>query len=422
MKDKQKLYFTLNNVVGWLVGITACVVYVMTAERTTSWWDCGEYISTAFKLQIGHPPGAPTFQLIGRLFSLFSGGDIMLVGFLINCMSAISSGLTILFLFWSISMLAKKVACKNGKMSVYSIIVILGSALVGSLAYTFTDSFWFSAVEGEVYAMSSFFTAITFWAILKWETQADQPHHLRWLIFISLLIGLSIGVHLLNLLAIPAVVFVVYYKKFTSSRKGFWVSALISFLLIAIVLWGIIPNIVSLSGKFDLFFVNSLGLPFNSGTYFYFAIIIGLIVFLLWYSIRKNKAVLNTIVLCFVFLLIGYSTFFTLVIRANAAPPINENEPKNAYSLLSYLNRDQYGQRPLLYGQYFTAQYTNSEEASPIYARNDETEKYEKVGSNVKLIWDRGSNKNQGLFPRMHSSDESRGHITYYKIWSRTPC
>ncbi|MDR2906486.1 MAG: DUF2723 domain-containing protein, partial [Bacteroidales bacterium] len=411
-------YKRLNNIVGWLVGIAACAVYVMTAERTTSWWDCGEYISTAFKLQVGHPPGAPTFQLLGNLFSLITLRDPMTAGFMVNVMSALASGFSILLLFWSITLLGKKLVLKNGEMTTAKMWMIFGSGIVGAMAYCFSDSFWFSAVEGEVYALSSFFTALTFWAILKWDEAADQPHHLRWIIFIFFMIGLAIGVHLLNLLVIPAVIFVIYYKKFKPTRKGFWYAMTLSAFLLGLILWVIVPYTVNLAGKFDLFFVNSLGLPFNSGTYFYFALLIGGITWGIMYAIKKKKVILHTALLCVVFLLIGYSTFFILVIRANAGVPINENEPKNAYSLLDYLNREQYGQRPLFYGQYFTAKAIGAEAGNPKYARDEEAGNYKQVEISEDYIFEES---HQSLFPRMHSSDASRSHPTYYKFWSGTP-
>ncbi len=415
----MKNYKRLNNIIGWIVGIAACTVYVMTAERTTSWWDCGEYISTAFKLQVGHPPGAPTFQLLGNLFSLFTLRDPMTAGFMVNAMSALASGFSILFLFWSITILGKKLVLKNGELTTTKMWTIFGSAVVGAMAYCFSDSFWFSAVEGEVYALSSFFTALTFWAILKWDEVADQPHHLRWIIFIFFMIGLAIGVHLLNLLVIPAVIFVIYYRKFTPTRKRFWYAFALSAFLLGLILWIIVPYTVNLAGKFDLFFVNSLGLPFNSGTYFYFALLIGGITWGILYAIKKRKVILHTALLCLVFLLIGYSTFFIIVARANAGVPINENEPKNAYSMLDYLNREQYGSRPLAYGNFFTAgNPIRAEVKSTIYVRNDEAGQYQSVGENYEYVYNPA---HCGLLPRMHSTATDRAHPQYYKIWSGTP-
>ena len=284
----MRTYKFWNNLIGWLVWIAATFVFVGTAERAASWWDCGEYISTATRLMVGHPPGAPTFQLIGCLFGLLAFGDPAKIGFMVNVMSALCSSFTILFLYWSITMLGRKMVYafafsvkkkdslkmeKAADAPEYTLwepdlpqrILIFAAGIVGALAYTFSDSFWFSAVEGEVYAMSSFFTAVTFWAILKWESVADEPHNLRWIIFISFLIGLAIGVHLLNLLVIPAIVFVIYYKKFQPTVKRFWLSLLLSFVILGVTLWVVIPWTVKLAGAFELFFVNRIGLPFSSG-------------------------------------------------------------------------------------------------------------------------------------------------------------
>ncbi|MDR1975185.1 MAG: DUF2723 domain-containing protein [Bacteroidales bacterium] len=419
----MKNYSKINQILGWLVWAIATAVYVSTAERTVSWWDCGEYISTAFRQMVGHPPGAPTFQILGSLACMFTFGDLTKVAFAINIMSALCSSFTILFLFWTITMIGKKLVRainKGEECSSAQILMIFASAIIGSLAYTFSDTFWFSAVEGEVYAMSSFFTAITFWAILRWEQVADEPHHLRWIIFISFLVGLAIGVHLLNLLVIPAIVFIVYYKKFEHTRRNLWISLIVSFVLVGFVLWGVVPWIVKLAGYFELAAVNGLGLPFNTGTILYFVILIGAVIWGLLYSRKKQKALLNTIILCFAFVLIGYSTFFTLVIRSNQNDlPLNENEPKNALSLLDYLNREQYGSRPFMYGQYFNARVQDVKETSPKYIRDSATKKYRNVGHNVEYKYD---NAHTGLFPRMYSNSEGGGrpHVQYYRFWSGT--
>ena len=299
MDKTLKQYHLVNNVIGWLIGIIACVVYIMTAEATASWWDCGEYIATAYKVQVGHPPGAPTFQILGRLFSLFS--DPYHAAFAVNVLSAISSGLGIMFLYWTITLLTKKLlkpedlALNNTKVW-----AVFASGIVGSLAYTFTDTYWFSAVEGEVYAMSSFFTAVVFWAILKWDEQSEDKHSMRWLILISFLVGIAIGVHLLNLLTIPAIVYVVYFKKYPKTTlKGFLVSGGISLVLLAVVLWGVIPGIVNLSSDFDVFFVNKLHMGFNTGTVVFFLIIACFVAWGIWNNShfnRPSKAVNVTIV------------------------------------------------------------------------------------------------------------------------------
>ncbi len=409
MKNYQKL----NNIVGWGTFILASLVYLLTAEPTASWWDCGEYIATSTKMMVGHPPGAPTFQLIARLFSLLAGKDVTHWAVMVNSMSAICSGFTILFLFWSITLLARKIVLADGEMTSNKMILVLASGFVGAMAYTFSDSFWFSAVEGEVYAMSSFFTALVVWVVLKWESVADEKHSFRWIILLSLLIGISIGVHLLNLLAIPAIVFVYYYKKFTPTIKGSIIAFLLSIVMLAVILFGIIPQIVNMAGKIELAFVNGFGMPFNSGTIFYFVVLIALIVFGLKYSIKKNNAVLRAIILAFVFILIGYSTFFVLIIRSNAGTPINENNPSDAVSLLSYLNREQYGDSPLVYGQYFTAKPINQKEGSIKYVRGKD--KYEAAAKSYEYEYDA---KDCTPFPRMYSSDESRAHPTMYKVWA----
>jgi len=407
-------YKKLNNITGWMAFTIALITYILTIEPTVSFWDCGEYISTAYKLEVGHPPGAPLFQLIGRFFSLFAS-DVTQVAYMINVMSAICSAFTILFLFWTITSFAKKIFKSEEELSRTNIISILGSGLVGSLCYTFSDSFWFSAVEGEVYAMSSLFTALTFWAILKWEEESDSEYSTRWIILIAYLIGLSIGVHLLNLLAIPAIVFLYYFKKNTPTRLGVFKT-----LIIAVVLTGgiqgiIIPGIVSLAGKFELFFVNTIGLPFNFGTIIYFLLIVFGIVFGIKYANRNKKPVLATSLISFAFLLIGYSTFLALVIRSNANTPIDENNPEEAVSLLAYLNREQYGDWPILHGQYYNAEVTGFEDGSPVYKKDEKTGKYI-ISDNrkqSKYIYDK---KYTGSFPRMWSSQSH--HAKEYKKWS----
>ncbi|MCK4568825.1 MAG: DUF2723 domain-containing protein [Bacteroidales bacterium] len=360
-------YIKLNRLLAWLVFLIATLVYFLTLEPTASWWDCGEYIATAYKLQVGHPPGAPLFQLLGRFFSLFAFGDTANVAMMVNVMSALSSSFTILFLFWTITMLGRKLVPQDKELSKANMYAILGSGLVGSLAFAFSDSFWFSAGEGEVYAMSSFFTAITFWAILRWERVADEKHADRWIILIAFLVGLSIGVHMLNLLAIPAIAFVYYFKKYKASTKGAIITFVVSMILLSIIMFAIIPGIVSLSTEFELFFINTIGLPFNSGTIIYFGVLIGLIIGVYFMTVTYKKALLNTAVLSFVFILIGYSSFFLLIIRSNENTPINENSPEDAISLLSYLNREQYGSWPKMYGQYYTAPVAKDNNGQSIY-------------------------------------------------------
>ena len=298
MKNYQKL----NNIFGWITFAIAAVVYLLTIEPTASWWDCGEYIATAFKLQVGHPPGAPLFQIMGRFFSLFALGDVSQVAMMVNIMSALASAFTILFLFWSIVLLAQRVVVKKGVMTSAQMYTIFAAAFVGALAYTFSDTFWFSAEEGEVYAMSSFFTAISFWAILKWDVVADEKHSFRWIILIAFLIGLAIGVHLLNLLVIPATCMVYYYKRYKTTRKGMLLTFTISILILAFVMFIIIPYVVKFSGMFELLFVNGFGLPFNTGTVIYFTLLIALLVWGIYFTRKMGMVVVITALLDFIFI------------------------------------------------------------------------------------------------------------------------
>ena len=411
-------YTRINNLLGWIVFILASIVYISTAEPTASFWDCGEYIATAYKLQVGHPPGAPLFQLIGRFFSLLAFGDTSQVAFTINVMSALSSSFTILFLFWTLTMLARKLALRSGDMTDSKLIAVFGSGVVGALAYTFSDSFWFSAVEGEVYAMSSFFTALVFWAILKWDENADQPHSFRWLIFIAYMIGLSIGVHLLNLLAIPAIAMVYYFRKFKSPNvKGMIVTFFLSIIILGIIMSGIIPWVVRIASGFELFFVNSIGLPFHSGTVIYFALIITGIVLGIRYTRKKQKVIWNTVLWSLTFILIGYSSFFMLIIRSNANTPIDENNPEDAISLLAYLNREQYGDWPVLHGNYFNAPIVEHADGNPVYRRDSAKGKYVIINENEGSIpvYDPDFTT---IFPRMWNNTD-RQYINDYKKWSK---
>jgi tetratricopeptide (TPR) repeat protein len=409
-------YQRLNNIVGWLVFLIAAFTYLSTIESTASFWDCGEYIACAYKLEVGHPPGAPLFLLIGRLFSLFAFGDTSKVGAMVNSMSALCSAFCILFTFWSITALARKIVDKGGEFTKGKMYAVMGAGAVGALAYTFTDSFWFSAVEGEVYAMSSFFTAITFWAILRWEREADEPHAARWIILIAYLIGLAVGVHLLNLLVIPAVVFIYYFRKNSNvTTKGLVITGILSIVILGGIQAGIIPLIVKLAAWFEINTVNKLHLPFNSGTILYALLLIGGIVFGLRYTTKKAKPILNTVILCFTVLLIGYSSFLVLVIRSQANTPMDENNPENAVNLLSYLNREQYGTWPILYGQYFDAPVTSYEDGNPVYAQDMKQGKYVVVDTRkgaIPVYDDRLCT----IFPRMWSSQSN--HVSGYRSWT----
>ena len=414
MNNFQKL----NNIIGWGIFSIALFVYISTIEQTVSFWDCGEYIATAYKLEVGHPPGAPLFQLFGRIFTLFADPATSQVAIAINVLSALCSAFTILFLFWTITAFGLKIFQKNGQNNNTSL-AILGSGIVGALAYTFSDSFWFSAVEGEVYAMSSFFTAVTFWCIMKWEKEAENPHSSRWLVLIAYLIGLSVGVHLLSLLTIPAMGMIYYYKKYEYSKSGAIKAFIISILILGLVQGVIIPGAVSLISKFELFFVNSIGLPFNSGTIIYFLTLISAIVFGIIYTKKNNKPLWNTAILSLMMLLIGYSSFAILVVRSNSNPPIDENNPEDAVGLLSYLKREQYGSWPIVYGQHFNAKLDSRNpyvDGNPIYAKDEKKGKY--------IIIDRRKNtlpnyskQDKMLFPRMWSNTQPR-HANGYKIWA----
>lgn len=406
----------LNLIFGWITFAIASTVYLLTLEPTASWWDCGEYIATAFKLQVGHPPGAPLFQMVGRFFSLFAFGDTSNVAFMVNMMSGLSSSFTILFLFWTIVLFARKIVAPSGEMTAGQTYTVFAAAFIGSMAYTFSDTFWFSAVEGEVYAMSSFFTAVSFWAIMKWESVAHEKHSYRWLVLIAFLIGLAIGVHLLNLLVIPATCMVYYYKKYPNpTRMGMLVTFVLSILILAFVMFLIIPQLVNIAGKFEIFFVNSFGLPFNTGTVIYFLLLIGLIVWGLWFTRRRGMAALNTVILSLTFILIGYSSFVMLVIRANADPPIIENAPQDAVSLLSYLNREQYGDFPIFHGQYYNAPIVDYDDGNPVYAKDRTSGKYIVIDERKGTIpvWDP---RFTTLFPRMWSS-QRRGAADFYQKW-----
>ncbi len=408
------MFKKVNNITGWIVFVIASLVYFMTLEPTAGWWDVGEYIATSYKLQVGHPPGAPFFQLLGRFFSLFAFGNVENVAMMINLMSALASSFTILFLFWTITRLAKKLV--NNPESKESLFPIMASGIIGALAYTFSDSFWFSAVEGEVYAMSSLFTAVVFWAILKWEEVADSNYSNRWLILIAFLMGLSIGVHLLNLLAIPALTYVVYFKKFKkTNQKGFVLAGLISLFVLSFIMYFIIPITVQLAGSFELFFVNVIGLPFNSGSILFFAALAGTLVWAIRFTLRKKYLIAHVAMLSITFIFIGYSSFLMLVIRANANPPINENDPKDAINMLSYLLREQYGTWPLAYGQYYNADIVAWEDKSPTYNRDSKSGKY--------IISDTGKDSEpvynpelSGIFPRMWSNQKPE-HIEIYESY-----
>ncbi|WP_143306146.1 glycosyltransferase family 117 protein [Chitinophaga vietnamensis] len=453
-----------NNIVGWIICVIACFVYIKTMEATGSLWDCGEFISSAYKVQIPHPPGAPLFVLLGRLFSMFLKPSQAALG--VNTMSALASGFTILFLFWTITHFARRLMVKAGEeISREKMIAIMGAGAVGALAYTFSDSFWFSAVEGEVYGMSSFFTAIVFWAILKWEHEADEPYADRWIVLIAYLLGLSIGVHLLNLLTIPAMVMVYYFRKYKATGWGTFWAFIVGCAITGIVQKYLIQDTIKASGYMDVFFVNSLGMGFFSGFTFYFILITALLIigyrkpkfglyapliviatiiiipafndtsggtifmkFLLAavflaipYLLKVLGVKLNSgkiahfsqLTIAFIlFMLLGYSTYITTMIRSTANPSVDMYNVDNPISLVGYLGREQYGDFPLIYGQVFTARPTEYKEGGNIYARG--AKKYEVSGKKMEPVY---AADDMMLFPRVWDGSNDQGHADFYRSW-----
>ena len=477
----MKQFKLVDNVLGWITFLVAAFVYCSTIEPTASFWDCPEFITTGYKLEVGHPPGAPLFMLTANLFSHFAS-DPSQVAKMVNMMSALLSATTILFLFWSITHLTRRLIMKDWScLTTPKLIAIEASGLVGALIYTFSDTFWFSAVEGEVYAYSSAFTAIVFWLILKWEDKADEAHSDRWLVLIAYMTGLSIGVHLLNLLCIPAIVLVYCYRRFPNIElKGSLIALIVSFVIVAAVLYGVVPGIITVGGWFELFFVNTLGCPFNTGEVVYIfllvatviwaiyetytdrslkrqnlafvlsvgmlgipfygfgwsAVVIGVVVlvalwFVLGYRKRVEKKLVpvitarvkNTALLCMLMLMIGYSSYAVIVIRSTANPPMDQNSPEDIFTLGSYLSRDQYGDRPLAYGQAYTSQVAfdvqgnmcipKRTKGAPVYQRKEKASKEEKDSYFVVTTKDKMVYAQNMVFPRMYSSD----HAQAYESW-----
>ena len=477
----MKQFKLVDNVLGWITFLVAAYVYCSTIEPTASFWDCPEFITTGYKLEVGHPPGAPFFMLTANLFSHFAS-DPSQVAKMVNTMSALLSATTILFLFWSITHLTRRLIMKDWScLTTPKLIAIEASGLVGALIYTFSDTFWFSAVEGEVYAYSSAFTAIVFWLILKWEDKADEAHSDRWLVLIAYMTGLSIGVHLLNLLCIPAIVLVYCYRRFPNIElKGSLIALVVSFVIVAAVLYGVVPGIITVGGWFELFFVNTLGCPFNTGEVVYIfllvatviwaiyetytdrslkrqnlafvlsvgmlgipfygfgwsAVVIGVVVlvalwFVLGYRKRVEKKLVpvitarvkNTALLCMLMLMIGYSSYAVIVIRSTANPPMDQNSPEDIFTLGSYLSRDQYGDRPLAYGQAYTSQVAfdvqgnmcipKRTKGAPVYQRKEKASKEEKDSYFVVTTKDKMVYAQNMVFPRMYSSD----HAQAYESW-----
>ncbi len=391
----------INNISGWIVFFISTVVYLITVERTASFWDCGEFIAVSYKLMVPHPPGAPLFLLIGRMFSFLAMGEVESVAYWINFSSVLASSFTILFLFWTITMLGRKALKITDIKTATSgqILALMGAGFIGSLAYCFSDSFWFSAVEAEVYAMSSFFTAFVVWAILKWELIEDESRANRWLVLIAYTVGLSIGVHLLNLVTIPALALVYYFKKFKVKPIGILMALAASGFIVILINNIIIPGLPSIAGSFDVVFVNSFGLPFGSGVIFVCFAIISAVVAGVYYSEKLNKVHLNTGMLALAFILIGYSCYTVVVIRSSYDPPIDENDPSDIMSFVSYLKREQYGYRPLMHGQYFTAEITGQKKGAKVYKRVGD--KYEVVDQKVSYEYDKDHTT---ILPRIYSN------------------
>ena len=405
----------INNWTGWIVTLIACTTYVMTTEVTASFWDCGEFISSAYKLQIPHPPGAPMFVLLGRLFIIFFGDNPLTAAKAVNTMSALASGFTILFLFWTITHFAKRLVEKQtgATLTNYQIILIMGAGIVGSLAYTFSDTAWYSAVEGEVYALSSFFTALAFWAILKWEHKADDPGADKWIIFIFYLMGISIGVHLLNILTIPAIVMVYYFRQYKPSFKGGLFAFLIGVIITGFVQVFLIQYTIKWAGAFDINFVNSFGLPFFSGFIFFFILVAVILALGVRYANKKGLYFLKLGIWSVVFFLLGYTSYLTTLIRSNADPSVDMYNVDNPVTLMGYLGREQYGDWPVVFGPDYVDKVENVENGDQ-YVKSKST--YEIAGKNYKRDWT--SAPSAHLFPRMWDSDNDRGQMDSFKAFA----
>ena len=402
-------YKKINIIGGWVVFIIATAVYFSTMEPTASWWDCSERITAAYKLEVPHPPGAPFFILMGRMFTMLAP-DPSLASLFMNAMSALAASFTVMLLFWIITHIGKKFISPGTEPSRDQTFALMGAALVGSMAFCFSDTQWFVAVEAEAYATSGLFTAIVFWAILKWENVADQKYSTRWLILITYLMGLSIGVHLLNLLAIPAIAFVYYFRKYPVTKKGIIYAAIVSVLLLGSFVYLIVPGVVRLASVFELVFVNSFGLPYHSGVLFFVLLVAGAIGWGLYYTQMNRRPVLNMVLLGLTMVLIGYSSYAVVVIRSSAGPPMDQNSPDNVFSLISYLGREQYGAAPLLFGQYYSAPQTSVKEGRMQYIRQDG--RYVETTARIEAEY---HPEFTGFFPRMWSTGQ--GHVRQYEQW-----
>ncbi|HEY5469524.1 MAG TPA: DUF2723 domain-containing protein [Bacteroidales bacterium] len=404
-------YRRWNNLTGWFLFVFSAIVYLLTLEPTVSFWDCGEFILSAFKLQVGHPPGAPLFLMIGRIATLFAGGDTSKVALTMNILSALCSAFAILFLFWTITHLVRKVFVNDKPLESKHIPAIIGSGILGALAYTFSDTFWFSAVEGELYAISSLVTALVFWAMLKWEDDSDKPYAGRWIVMIAYIMGLGLGIHRLNLLVIPVLVFVFYFKKYEVTTKGVIKTLIFSILLVGLMVFVLMPGVPEVAGWFELLFVNILGLPYNSGLLFYLVVLFGALAFGIYYSLKQKRVILNYILTSLIVVMIGYSSYAMIMIRSSARPPMNQNNPSDVFSLSYYINMKQYGSSPKFFGNYYSAPVTDVTKVVAGY--NKVKGRYEPYYRPEYSY----SPKFETFFPRMWSSDPE--HETAYKYWGK---
>jgi hypothetical protein len=404
-------YRRLNTITGWLLFFVSSVVYLLTLEPTVSFWDCGEFILSSFRLQVGHPPGAPLFLMIGRIATMFAGGDTSKVALMMNTLSALSSGFAIMFLFWTITHLVRKILAGKNELENRYIPAVLGSGIIGALAYTFSDTFWFSAVEGELYALSSLVTGLVFWGMLKWEEEADESYSGRWIILIAYIMGLGLGIHRLNLLVLPVIVFVYYFRKYEVTTKGVIKALLLSVLLLGIVVFVLIPWVPKVAGWFELLFVNTIGLPYNTGLLFFVAGFTALIILGIRYSLSHGKVVLNYIITVVAVMMIGYSSYAMIMIRSSARPPMNQNNPSDIFSLSYYINMEQYGSAPKLYGHYYSAPIVDVKTKIAGYNKlNGRYEPYYRPSYEYRKEF-------MTIFPRMYSSDPE--HEQAYKYWGR---
>ena len=404
-------YRRWNNITGWFLFVVSAIVYLLTIEPTVSFWDCGEFILSAFKLQVGHPPGAPLFLMMGRVATLFAGSDTSKVAITVNILSALCSAFAIMFLFWTITHLVRKGLVNGGTLEAKHVPAILGSGVVGALAYTFSDTFWFSAVEGELYALSSLIIALVFWGMLKWEEEADKPYSGRWIILIAYIMGLGLGVHRLNLLIIPVLVFVYYFKKYEVTTRGVIKTFLMSILLLWLMVFVIMPGVPEVAGWFELLFVNVIGLPYNSGLLFYMVALFGALAFGIHYSLKHKRVILNYVMTSLIVIMIGYSSYAMIMIRSSARPPMNQNNPSDVFSLSYYINMKQYGSAPKFFGNYYSAPVTDVKKVISGYNKTN--------GKYLPYYHPEYSYSKQfeTVFPRMYSSEPD--HESAYKYWGK---